>query len=463
MSTATTPLLTRGGGLAAPVRIVHLGLGAFSRSHIAWYTAHASDAATWGIAAFTGRHPDAAVQLQAQGGLYTVIERSSTADSFEVIGSIVEAVDGADVSRLRELLAARTTSVLTLTITEAAYATGPDAGHTAVPEQPVTPMGRLTSALAARRDAGSGPLAVVSCDNLPGNGAVARTAVLDLAHRWDPPLAAWIQENVSFVSTSVDRITPRYQPEDTTLVQSSCGYTDAVPVVAEPFHSWVLCGDFPAGRPRWEAAGATFVDAIEPFENRKLWLLNGAHSLLAYTGLLRGCSTVADALADPFCNQAMEDFWAEASLHLSGSELHIPEYLAALRERFGNTRIAHHLAQIAMDGSTKVRLRAVPVLLAERQAGRTGRGAATILAAWAACVGSSMQLQDPHTSALARAVEAEGAAQTAALLGVIGPELAADPRLVAVVHEQRLRIDAGSRDAGGSPTASPAGPATGTR
>jgi fructuronate reductase len=297
----------------APVRIVHLGLGAFHRSHEAWYTQHASDGAEWGIAAFTGRRPDAALALAAQDGLFTLIERSGDGDAFEVIGSIAEAVDGADLGRLQELVAAPETVMVTLTITEAAYgldSTGSFdaraagfAGDLAVLGSAAgaggtltTPLGRLVSALAARRHAAAGPIAVVSCDNLSGNGEVARRAITGLAEAWDAGLAQWIKANVSFVSTSVDRITPRTTEADMAEVEESCGYRDSSPVVAEPFRDWVISGNFPKGRPRWEDAGAVVVDDIEPYENRKLWLLNGAHSLLAYAGQLRGHTTVAQAL-----------------------------------------------------------------------------------------------------------------------------------------------------------------------
>ena len=343
-------------GAKAPVRIVHLGLGAFHRSHQAWYTHQASDAADWGIAAFTGRRPDAALALAEQDGLYTIVNRADGGDSFAVVSSIVEAVDGADVQRLAELVAAPATAVITLTITEAAYRLRADGQlDRAAPDvaadlallasgsgSPATPLGRLVLALAARRAAGAGPLAVVCCDNLSNNGTVAHNAVAGMAGAWDAGLAGWIDANVSFVSTSVDRITPRTTAADIAAVQAACGYRDNSPVVAEPFSNWVLSGDFPAGRPRWEDAGAVFVAEIEPYENRKLWLLNGAHSLLAYAGQLRGHTTVAQALADPLCLQAVEKFWDEAEANLSGPEgnaadLQIPAYraalLAAIRQR----------------------------------------------------------------------------------------------------------------------------------
>jgi fructuronate reductase len=435
---------------------VHLGLGAFHRSHQAWYTQHAPDAADWGIAAFTGRRPDAALALAAQDGLFTIIERSGTGDAFEVIGSIVEAVDGADVGRLCELVSAPETAVVTLTITEAAYGLAPDgsfdagspgvagdlamlagntgtAGNAGTAAAPTTPLGRLVLALAARRDAGAGPLAVVSCDNLSGNGDVARRAVVGLAEAWDGEVGAWIGENVSFVSTSVDRITPRSTDADVAEVEERCGYRDNSPVVAEPFRDWVLSGDFPAGRPRWEDAGAVVVDDIEPYENRKLWLLNGAHSLLAYAGQLRGHTTVAEALEDPPCREAVEAFWEEAAAHLHGDDLHIPEYLEALRGRFGNRRIAHHLSQIAADGTTKLRMRALPVLAAERSQGRSGAGSALMLAAWTDYVAEESEPQDPLSSAIRTANGLAGPARVAALLNLVSPRLSDDPQIVSLV------------------------------
>ncbi|WP_018775929.1 mannitol dehydrogenase family protein [Arthrobacter sp. 131MFCol6.1] len=443
-------------GAKAPVRIIHLGLGAFHRSHQGWYTHQASDAADWGIAAFTGRRPDAALALAEQDGLYTIVNRADGGDSFTVVSSIVEAVDGADVRRLAELVAAPATAVITLTITEAAYRlrvdgqldrTAPDVAAdlallTSGSGSPATPLGRLVLALAARRAAGSGPLAVVCCDNLSNNGTVAHNAVAGMAGAWDAGLAGWIDANVSFVSTSVDRITPRTTAADIAAVQAACGYRDNSPVVAEPFSNWVLSGEFPAGRPRWEDAGAVFVAEIEPYENRKLWLLNGAHSLLAYAGQLRGHTTVAQALADPLCLRAVEKFWDEAEANLSGPEgnaadLQIPAYRAALLERFGNARIAHHLAQIAMDGSTKLRMRAIPVLRAERAAGRPGAAAALMIAAWMDYSAASAAFQDPLADEVAAANRLAGAERTRALLALVDPALAGDSSAVDLIEGLR--------------------------
>lgn len=438
-----------------PIRIVHLGLGAFHRAHQAWYTQQAGDGSQWGIAAFTGRKPDLARTLAEQDCLYTLVQRSDAGDEFTVMTSIVEAVDGADVSRLVELLSAESTAIVTLTLTEAAYYLGAD-GELAVNDpaivsdiaalrggaNPQTPLGRLVAGLAARRDSQrASPLAIVCCDNLLANGVVTLKAVKGIAHAWNPALAEWIDSKVSFVSTSVDRITPRITAEDLASVQTACGYRDDSSVVTEPFHDWVLSGDFPAGRPQWEDAGALFVDEIEHYENRKLWLLNGAHSLLAYAGQLRGHTTVAEALGDQRCLQEVESFWDEASQHLPAEQLHVGPYREALLERFRNTRIAHNLAQIAQDGSTKLRMRALPVLTAERGCGRSGAAAALMLTAWMEFTRQitatpEYELQDPLAAEISEANSLDEDSRIHALVRILDPVLANDPDLLTLLGSQ---------------------------
>ena len=223
--------------------------------------------------------------------------------------------------------------IVTLTVTEAGYVRGGDGGlDTERAEHPddlaalrsdrtasvrTTPA-RLVAGLAARRAADAGPLAVVSCDNLPENGAAAARVVNDFAALLDAGLADWIDDNVSFVTTMVDRITPATTQDDIDAVPTELtGRADAGPVVTEPFTEWVLSGEFPGGRPAWEDAGARFVDDITPFEERKLWLLNGAHSLLAYAGSARGHQTIAEAVTDPVCRDWMIQWWTEASGNLT--------------------------------------------------------------------------------------------------------------------------------------------------
>ncbi|WP_345800119.1 mannitol dehydrogenase family protein [Microbacterium sp. AZCO] len=386
---------------APPARIVHLGLGAFSRSHTAWYTAHAADAHEWGMVGYTGRSRDLADALSAQDGVYTLIERSAEGDRAEVIESIVRTAPGGDVAGLVADLASPETAIVTLTITEAGYRTRSDgtadAGDPLVAADLAaladvaaggvrveTALGRLVLGLDARRRAGAGPLALVSCDNLSDNGGLLRRGILALCESL-PETAAWIASNVSFVSSSVDRITPRLDPDEMQRLEER--YGDRAPVVAEPFSDWVLSGAFPAGRPAWETAGARFTDDLEPWESRKLWMLNGAHTLLANLGPLRGHETVAQAMADPVCRDAVEALWDEASRHLP-AELETDAYRRALIERFENPRIVHTLAQIALDTPRKLGLRIAPVAERERADGRDAAACAFAFGAWIAGSGA---------------------------------------------------------------------------
>lgn len=379
--------------------MVHLGLGAFSRSHTAWYTAHAGDADEWGIAAYTGRSGHLAAALESQGGVYTLVERSAEGDRTERIESVVRARPGDDLASLIADVAAEPTAVVTLTITEAGYRAHGDGeldlgdplvagdleqlrsldGEDQLASIAVeTVLGRLVVALEARRRAHGSPIALVSCDNIPDNGEYLRRVLLALA-AVSPPTAEWCGDSVAFVSTSVDRITPRISEEEQQELAVMHG--DRAPVVAEPFHDWVLSGAFPRGRPRWESAGARFTDELAPWEARKLWLLNGAHTLLACLGPARGHADVATAIADPVCRAAVDAFWDEAAQHLA-DDLEVPAYRAALLERFANPRIRHRLSQIAIDTTTKLRLRVAPVAERERAAGRSARGCALVVAAW---------------------------------------------------------------------------------
>ena len=359
-----------------PARIVHIGVGNFSRAHQAWYTA-ADPTRTWGILGFTGRRPDLADALAPQQGLYTLIERGPLTDRVSVIDAVCEVRPGTDLDGLVEALASPQTSIVTLTVTEAGYDRSPAPGS-GLPSAP----GRLVLGLAQRRRRGGGPLAVVSCDNLHANGSVLREGTLALADQLDPGLGAWVEREVSFVSTSVDRITPAITDDDRRLAEAEIGLIDAAPVVTEPFSDWVLCGEFPCSRPDWEVAGARFVAAIEPWELRKLWLLNGGHSLLAYLGLPRGHRTVADAIVDVELADALERFWDLAQRHLPAGELDLPAYRRQLLERFANARISYPLTQIAGDGLAKLRNRVVPVIDAALDAGESAEPALLVVAAW---------------------------------------------------------------------------------
>ena len=428
-----------------PVRIVHLGLGAFFRAHLAWYTQHAPDAGQWGIAAFTGRTATAAREIAAQDGLYTLVTRGARGDTTEIIRSVAAVHASTDHDAFLRYLRDPAVAVLSLTVTEAGYCTSARGGLDLARDDvladiralradraaPVTTVpARVLAAVVARHDAGLRPVAVVSCDNVPGNGAVTARVVRDLAAEIAPDLPD-VVDQVDFVSTVVDRITPRATAQDRASLALATGRHDAAPVVTEPFSEWVLQGDFASGRPSWESVGARFVADLAPFEQRKLWLLNGAHSLLAYAGGVRGHRTVAEAVADPRCRQEVEQWWDQVQPHLGLPQEEVAAYRSALLGRFANPRIRHELAQIAVDGSVKLPLRVLPVLRAERAAGRGPGAAAQVLAAWVLHLrGAGPPVVDVHAGELEPLARGPLEAAVRAVLGRWGPDLAADDTLV---------------------------------
>jgi fructuronate reductase len=381
--------------------MVHLGLGNFFRAHQAWYT-HRANAGRpleeqWGIAAFSGRSTDVVDAMKTQDGLYTLLVDGADAAVPEVVGSVVDVRPGTDLEAWHRYLADPEVRILTTTVTEAGYLRGPDGGLDLFDEGVRADLDawragdtgslrtapvRIASGLAARRRSGAGPLAVVPCDNLPGNGAVAEAVVTGAAEQMDPALASWIRATISFVTTAVDRITPRPTDADQRRVAALTGVEDPAVVVTEPFAEWDLAGDFPGGRPAWDEVGAILTDDVRPYETRKLWLLNGAHSLLAYAGSIRGHETVSAAMGDPEVAGWVQEWWDVAVPHLELPEEELRSYTDALTERFRNPSIRHLLAQIAADGLQKIPVRLLPALRATHADGGDPSGALRPVAAW---------------------------------------------------------------------------------
>ena len=465
MSESRARALTRAayGATTRPrARIAHFGLGSFHRAHQVWFTALAGDGDEWGICAFAGRAGGLADALRAQDSLYTLIERSASRDRFTVMTNLVEVHEGTECASIVDVLSRPEIVVVTTTVTESGYRMDLDGTPRADDAElardvevlrgvvhddeldtavVTTIPGRLLLGLEARRRADTGPLAVVPCDNVPGNGEVLRRAMSELSRRISLELTHFLEANVSFVSTSVDRITPRTTDRDVALVARETPWRDAVPVVTEPFASWVLSGTFPGGRPRWEDAGALFVDDIEPYERRKLWLLNGAHSLLAYVGLEAGHASVAQAIADPRCRSAVASFWESAGHHLRG-DLDIELYCAQLIERFENARIDYQLEQIASDSLMKLRTRIAPVIIAERGAGRDCPAGVHVIAAWARRITSRGPFADAELAAVTAVLEGS-TTPVADLVRLIDPELAARGDLVTQVERLVAAADGG--------------------
>jgi fructuronate reductase len=408
VSTPSTPTAASNSGTTAGGRLVHLGIGNFSRAHTLPYTADASaadeGAGSWRVSAFTGRSPAIAETLEAQGNRYGLIVREADGDQVRLLDVLDEVRPASDVEALTRLLADPEVAVVTLTITEKGYSAGNDPADSA--------PARLALGLRARREAGvEEPIALVSCDNLPGNGEVLRKAVLAAA---DEDTRAWFDDHVDVISTMVDRITPTASEADQKIVEEATGFADRATVVTEPFTEWVVQDAFRGRRPAWEKAGAQLVEDVEVHEKRKLRLLNGAHSLMAYAGQLAGHERVDQAIGDPAVRTLVDALWADARATLPLPAEELDAYTAALVERFENPRMADALDRIAADGSMKLTVRALPVI-EDRGGADRAPGALNLVAAWTAFVtwrvATGTAFSDPNADAVAEAARIEDPTQ----------------------------------------------------
>ena len=457
------------------VGIVHLGLGAFHRAHQAVYTESACELTGdrgWGTCGVSERSPGVSDVLSAQDGVYSVLQIGPDHSSVRVMVSLREALFAlAQPDVLAARIADPAVKVITLTVTEKGYrhnpvtrqlrADDPELDADAAGRPPATVVGQLARGLEARRRSDAGPISVISCDNIPANGQMLCGLIDEFLLRptacFDPRLREWITENVRFPSTMVDRIVPATTDQWRSEVARRIGLQDLAPVVAEPFRQWVIEDSFAAGRPAWERAGADIVEDVVPYEALKLRALNGAHSALAYLGLLAGCGTIAEALSRPgfeaFVRAMLNDEVAPTLALPEGVDF--ASYRDSVIERFANASLPYRCTQVAADGSQKLPPRLLGVVRDRLGAGAVPRLATLVVGAWlrALCtgvddLGGRFEFSDPLAGPLRRAV---GGTDDPALMveramqvpDIFGAELAEDARFRATLKEALVELENG--------------------
>ncbi len=396
--------------------IVHLGVGAFHKAHQAVYTdgAIAKAGGDWRIIGVNLRSRETADRLNAQDGLYTVIESGGEGKKARIIASIKEVIPAAiNLSAVLVALTSPKVRIVTLTVTEKAYGIerarqAVDPAHPSIsndlanPRMPKSVLGLLTEAIRLRHKSGIAPFTVLCCDNLPANGKLLRAGLVDFATRCNRGLGEWISSNIAFPSSMVDRITPAPTRSTIAAAQQLTGLEDLAAVETEPFMQWVIEDNFTNGRPEWEAAGALFIRNVEPYEMMKLRMLNGAHSMLAYGGFLAGLPFVRDVMKSRPLALLVERHMRSAQLTLPDlPEIDLENYRRQLIRRFENPAIAHETAQIAMDGTQKLPQRIFAPALDAMNAGQNIRAFAFATACWMRYAlgrdeaGKSYELRDP--------------------------------------------------------------------
>jgi mannitol 2-dehydrogenase len=238
--------------------------------------------------------------------------------------------------------------------------------------------------MARRRDRGIGSPTIVSCDNIEGNGHVARQAFTTFADRVHPGLGEWMSDNTRFPNSMVDRITPVTTPEVVDAV-ADLGVDDQWPVAAEPFTSWVLEDSFSDGRPPLEQADVLLVDDVTPYELMKLRLLNASHQSLCYFAYLAGYRLVHDAAGDPlfaeFLREYMDSEGTPTLKPVPGIDL--PDYKRTLIERFANPGVKDTIARLCFGSSDRIPKWLLPVIRANLASDGPVRLSAAVVASWA--------------------------------------------------------------------------------
>jgi fructuronate reductase/mannitol 2-dehydrogenase len=397
--------------------VVHISVGSFHRAHQAVYfddLARAGDR-DWGLTGVSVRRPVVQEALAAQDGLYTVLTRGTDGATARVVGALRRCLHSPrDGDAVMRALTHPRTRLVTLTITADGYklAAGGDGLRTGDPElqadradprRPTSALGHLVEALARRRRAGLAPFTVLSCDNIPRNGALTRTAVVAAARLRDPDLAAWIEATGAFPSSMVDRITPRASVADHRVLQRDFGVADRCPVVTEPFCQWVVEDAFSCGRPPLDAVGVQFVGDVAPYALWKTRLLNAAHCAIGHLGGLAGHTTTAGAMADPVLRSHVEALFDEVTPllpPLPGAAA--GTYARAVIDRLRNPAIGDRLSRLRRNGSDKVPAHVLSSLHEARAAGRPHDALLLAAAAWLATLqgeddrGEPLGLDDPR-------------------------------------------------------------------
>ncbi|WP_417524675.1 mannitol dehydrogenase family protein [Marinovum sp.] len=404
-------------------RILHLGFGAFGRAHSMWFLDRGLDAAggDWGVvAARLNSGAEALSALDAAEGRYHVVAADGESALSRRIGCVIGSLhprrDGPEA--LPELIASDPLEVVLLTVTEKGYCQAGGRLDRARDDikadlsgagAPGTAIGVLAEGLRRRRARGGGPITLVSCDNVPGNGDILRQVILDYAAEIDADLPGWIEANAAFPNSMVDRITPALDAAGTALVEAAAGGADANGIVTEPFHQWVLEDHFAGARPPFAEGGAELVADVTPYEEMKLRMLNGAHTFLAQAGRLAGYETVAEATADPVLRAATEKLMLEEQAPtLDMPEgVDVPAYAKALIARFANTRLRHRLDQIAQDTSQKMPQRLFVPACLNAAADRSWPLTALAIASWIAALRDLPTVADPRQKELLAAANSE--------------------------------------------------------
>ncbi|MDR1948657.1 MAG: mannitol dehydrogenase family protein [Spirochaetaceae bacterium] len=451
--------------------IVHIGLGHFHRAHQAVYfdtllTKGLSRAGIFEINLIPDTAPLARITGE-QDYLYPLITKSARGEEkVRIIGSVRAYLNASGASRdAIARMASAETNLISLTVTEKGYCYDDGADDLAWdipgvkrdrenPAAPETTIGYLAAALALRFNTNKQPLTIMSCDNFPTNGRILKTCVLSFCREVYPEMVSWIENEVAFPNSMVDRITPNTTTETINYIKEKYGVIDAWPVCSEDFRQWVLEDSFKTipqsvlAIRDLEQAGVQIVQDVEPYELMKIRLLNGSHSALSYPAYLMGYTGVAEAIEDPLLQKFIRIYYMEeitATLPpVAGIDLGV--YKDTLISRFSNRNIADTILRLASDGSKKIPNAIQKALAQTVKEGLRYEALLFALAGWARFLsgadesGKPIPLEDCNGPAISAAAQ-KAREDPENFLRVIGVQGISDADLSKLAGSFKLRLE----------------------
>ncbi len=379
--------------------IVHVGVGNFHRAHQSVYLHRLFEQdldRDWAIIGAGVTQYDVAMRdkLASQDWLTTVVELDPKQLSAQITSSMIDFIE-VNPQAVVEVMAKPEIRIVSLTVTEGGYYVDAETGgfdelHADIqadasnPDSPKTVFGIIIAALLKRKENNIEPFTVMSCDNLPENGQVAKHAVLGLANKIDKTLSLWVAENVAFPNSMVDCITPATAEREIGIVKNTFGIEDNAPVVCEPFHQWVLEDNFPNGRPALEKVGVEFVDDVAPHELMKLRILNGGHASIAYLAGLLDIHYVHDAMNNPLVVGYLDKLEHEEIIPTLAPipGVSFTDYYSKVVERFSNEAVGDTIPRLCFDGLNRQPKFILPVIEAQLQNNQPIDGLALECALW---------------------------------------------------------------------------------
>ncbi|MFH7826096.1 tagaturonate reductase [Kluyvera chengduensis] len=371
-------------GAQYPERIIQFGEGNFLRAFVDWQIDLLNEHTDLnsGVVIVRPIASDFPPSLSTQDGLYTTIirglnEKGEAVSDARLIRSVNREISAyADYAEFLKLAHNPDMRFVFSNTTEAGISY--HAGDKFDDAPAVSYPAKLTRLLFERfthfNGAADKGWVIIPCELIDYNGEALHELVVRYAQEWALPAAfmTWLNESNAFCSTLVDRIVTGYPRDEAAKLEAELGYKDGFLDTAEHFYLFVIQGPKSlASELRLDklALNVLIVDDIKPYKERKVAILNGAHTALVPVAFQAGIDTVGEAMNDAeICAFVEKAIYEEIIPVLDLPKDELESFASAVTGRFRNPYIKHQLLSIALNGMTKFRTRILPQLLAGQKA-----------------------------------------------------------------------------------------------